>query len=506
MSTLVIGSSNLKRFYVDLDENVRKNIEMQKCTTIEAFRVRMEEIDEDDRRVIISVIENFVCEHVEEAATKEENEIKVTEALDDFVNVLRDTARKLPETKFAVVAPMKRPALKWYTEALPVFTALFTDTIKNLSLLNVEVIGWDFLPVQTFDKHGVHLVPEAGKRFWTALLALADHFFEIPAVDLDEEMQEVEAVASGSNVVTLVTRTASARREDVAGGSGTVNQPNIQEQINEIKKDTKTRRHNDSMVTARIREELDHMINVKREDKLIVTGLVSTGTMPGEKNEQKAWLNALVGAALDTVLADSSKGIAFVTPGRRIERGVPTMCEVRMKDKVLALAIRKEFAKKRRSDVSQAQAGVAKLFIANSVTLATRVRSDILWAIAKRCSNDNEDFFVVGFVSRPVLQIRRKDGHGQFALTFVDAISKFGSGLTRGELQVAYGRAGESFSGQLQQNFVVLHENGGAQNGAGGAGPTIGTGRKRGRDEMTSARRGGSAVRGKGNRRGNAKK
>ena len=53
-----------------------------------------------------------------------------------------------------------------------------------------------------------------------------------------------------------------------------------------------------------------------------------------------------------------------------------------------------------------------RMFVANSVTLATRVRSDVLKAIAKRCSNDKEDFFVVGFNSRLVLQVRHKDSSG----------------------------------------------------------------------------------------------
>ena len=127
---------------------------------------------------------------------------------------------------------------------------------------------------------------------------------------------------------------------------------------------------------------MDHLINVKREDKLIVTGLVSATPMPNDRVEQKKWLVGLAGAALDYILADSSKGIAFVTPGRRVENGVPTMCEVRMKDRELALAVRKDFAKQKKMDRAQVQGDFGKLFIANSVTLATRVRFDILKTIA----------------------------------------------------------------------------------------------------------------------------
>ena len=52
-------------------------------------------------------------------------------------------------------------------------------------------------------------------------------------------------------------------------------------------------------------------------------------------------------------------------------------------------------------DKAQMQAdGYGKLFIANSVTLATRVRTDGLKAIAQNMMNEIEDFFVVGFTSR----------------------------------------------------------------------------------------------------------
>ena len=62
--------------------------------------------------------------------------------------------------------------------------------------------------------------------------------------------------------------------------------------------------------------------------------------------------------------------------------------------------------------------------------------------IAKKFSNEREDFFVIGFTSRPVLQVKHKDTSGQHALTYIDAVAKFGASLSRGELQVAYGRAG----------------------------------------------------------------
>ena len=150
MTTIVIGSSNLKRFHPLLDEKLRKSISMQKCTTMDTFRVRMSELDEDDRGIIISVIENFVCEMVGEAKEEKEIEARVMKALEEFIEVLNETATKLKNSKFVVVEPMKRPGVKWYNDKIMEFTEAYVNKVKSLGLLNVKLISWADLPVQTF--------------------------------------------------------------------------------------------------------------------------------------------------------------------------------------------------------------------------------------------------------------------------------------------------------------------------------------------------------------------
>jgi hypothetical protein len=91
--------------------------------------------------------------------------------------------------------------------------------------------------------------------------------------------------------------------------------------------------------------------------------------------------------------------------------------------------------------------------------LGTRVRIDILKAIAKKHANDKRDFHVVAYSSRPVLQIKLKGTDQKpMSLTFIDAVSKYGRDLVEGDLGEAYRRAGRAFQGQLQQNFVVLRD------------------------------------------------
>ena len=519
MKIIIIGSSNAARFECYLDETEKKLTEMRKCTKLESFRVQMAELEDTDEHVLLTVIENFVCDSVK--GSSGENKIKdgVARALTDFIEIVKEAATRLPGTKFAIVEPTSRPAWDWYTEGLTDFTKAYSEALAGLQLINISTIKRADLPTQLFDSDNIHLTKAMGSQFLKAIVYFAEKIFESPIVDLESEQDRMETeetpVASGSGMATVVTPAAA-----VASGSGDapiVTPQTAHERIDQMDQDIKKRRHFDSMVSARIREEMDHLINVKKENKLIVTGLESKTAMPSEKNEGKKWMDELVGAALNYVTKDSSVGIAFIMAGRNQVKGVPTMFEVRMKDRDLAVKIRKDFSACMRDKAQMQADGFGRMFVANSVTLATRVRTDILKVIAKKCSNDREDFFVVGFTSRPVLSVRRKDTLSQYALTFADAVAKFGGNLSRGELQVAYGRAGESFAGQLQQNFVVLHDKGEA-NGKmraahkGGSGPAMGGGRKRGLGEegdTVSAKRqdwGGArgAMRG-GARGGNAR-
>jgi hypothetical protein len=104
------------------------------------------------------------------------------------------------------------------------------------------------------------------------------------------------------------------------------------------------------------------------------------------------------------------------------------------------------------------------LFFSNSVTQSTRVRIEILRELSKKLTTTTEVAFVQGFVSRPVIQYRvregersRADGVGR-SYTFVDAMAKFGRKLAQKDLGTAYVRAGSTFDGALSQYFVVLKD------------------------------------------------
>ena len=106
----------------------------------------------------------------------------------------------------------------------------------------------------------------------------------------------------------------------------------------------------------------------------------------------------------------------------------------------------------------------ASLFFSNSVTQATRVRIEVLKALSKKLTTTTELAYVQGFISRPVLQFRVKEGARSFvegtgrSYNYVDAIQKFGARLLPRDLTTAYTRAGATFAGAMSQYFVVMSD------------------------------------------------
>ena len=358
------------------------------------------------------------------------------------------------------------------------------ERIDNLNKRNVFAIKGSEREKQIFDNRKVHLTQEAGYDYVLKVLGEAESAFETEMEVVDEEIEDPEermdvvVVTEPEKEIDLVDESGPLAQ---AGGS----QKSVQDQINDIVIDIKERRHNDSMVLARIREEQDYQLNIKKEDRLLIMGMSSETRQPAGQTEAKKWLHDIVSEILNKIVPESADHIQFVNAirGARGEtRGEVPVCEAKMKEKEWAVKIRREFGKLKKDGKIE-----GRLFIANSVTLATRVRLEILKAIARKCSSPREDMHVVAFTSRPLLQVKPKDGGQMTTLTFVDAIARLGKRMNETDFGFAYGRAGISFKGQMQQNFVVLHEKGvraGAGHWGGASRPDVGTSNKRPREQM----------------------
>ena len=150
-----------------------------------------------------------------------------------------------------------------YTEAVESVTAEFLKRVNNLNKKNVFVIKGMEKDKQLFDSKKVHLTPEAGYDYLVQLLGEAETAFETEMEVVEEETEEAE---DRMEVVVVPEAEKAKKLQDESGplAQASGSQRSVQEQIDDIVVDIKERRHNDSMVLARIREEQDYQLNTKK--------------------------------------------------------------------------------------------------------------------------------------------------------------------------------------------------------------------------------------------------
>jgi hypothetical protein len=277
---MIIGSSNVYRFYNQEAFKEYGTYKMQKCTNEKVFKVAMDEVTMDKGEVLISVIENFLADSVKLIRDEKIMEKALEDAIECYLNQIKKKAVEKPNVKFGVVQPLQRPVHGWYSQNLDLFCKTISEGITRMGCPNVSKLETLLRVSQIFEDDGVHLTPTSGRLFVNAILFAADNFFKTEIVNLgDEAIESVEEDMDTSPVVLLARSTESV---DLARRIKTV-----EGEIDQLRNNLYKRQLQDSMVTARIREELDFQANIKKEDRIIMTGVTSKTPMPNQAEEKK---------------------------------------------------------------------------------------------------------------------------------------------------------------------------------------------------------------------------
>lgn len=479
MSRIIMGSSNMSRFYPNKKFHQYGKYEMAKTCNYEVFKARMTILDENCKIVIIQVIENLL-----EDAVKANVAVDGTIQTDALINTItgairivmdnvKTSAMALPGTNYFMVMPITRPAVAWYTDNFETIYKDYGEKVDAMNLPNVKKLECFALEAQKFDSGLVHLTRESGDLFIGAILSGVDELCGV--VRMDEELST--PLVTSQKTGTTHVRSDQERLMDLEKRVGMVEKKGEE----------------DNLAFARNREEMDTLVNKEKEDRIIITGLTNSIPMPLEAGAKKLWLENMVLGVLKRLDPEGSGKLLFIKLGKGDGRNIP-VAEVRMESKETARRIRAAYV-----TAKNAKMDLGRLFVANSVTLATRVRCDILKAIALKINKPEiEEVYVTPFSSRPVLHIKDiKRGKQPYALTFSDAIARYGSVLEEGDLEEAYRRAGNTFNRQMKQTFVVLKEESDirttvlANRGRGGYAPRSRGAPYRGRGSIGQQGRGG---------------
>jgi hypothetical protein len=270
---VIIGSSNIDRFYkVDDYPNFTPCV-MQKCCRAEVFVVLMEDLSEEQTEIMVSVIENFICDSVGQEKEEKEIDIKIKEAIDTFIKVVKVTAERLKGSKFALCKPINRPFKPWYMKRVKAIAKMFCDKIGDLKLSNVSWIEAPLDKEQIFDDLGVHLIQDSGVFLVETLMSHSQEFFGAEVITLDEAMETEGA----EDVIQLEEETGKSPNDRIG---------KVENNMNHLQGDIMARRHFDSLVTARLIEVQDTELNKAREDRIVINGLTNAIPMPLAADEK----------------------------------------------------------------------------------------------------------------------------------------------------------------------------------------------------------------------------
>jgi hypothetical protein len=336
MQRILIGSSNVAGFYATTKFKEYPPFKMHKCTKVKLFKVALEELKEETE-IIISVIENFVCDEVRKLQNPTPDQIdkSMEEVVIDFMEDIKKAAKRLPAAKFALAQPILRPAHEWYMDRHDGLCRAYVNGINAINMENVSKLDNLSRMSQSFIEDGIHLTPESGKTFIDMLLYNSDKFFNTEVINLEGGAnKEMIHKAGGSKSTSCEEFERSVQ--------------DLDKKIEELNGDIFRRRFNDSLVMAQMREDIDVMSNQKKEDKMIISGLTSKVPRPTSTEDRKKWLRDIVAEVLDCIENGISSEIFFVTQGRSNNRDVP-LAEVRMKSKETATRLRKKFASLKKS-------------------------------------------------------------------------------------------------------------------------------------------------------------
>ncbi len=483
MAGLLIGSSNVYRHFsraLDRGLFAGRNLQLVQCTQRAVFDATLLNL-EASSLIIVSVLENFivtVCSGVEE----EEIQLFARQQVSALVDSLSDVVQRLPGVNVIIVPPMFRSTPPWFGSFLPDLLSFLGTEITRISSSQLAVCAPFIVVPSMLERDGVHLTQAAGDRF-------LDH--------LDTQLGNLLVPVGDNTSVTPPDDRLDQILAAVNRNSAQLdNFRNVSETVSDLSRTTtsfeafvRRRFKDDDLIFARMKEESDADLNRSREDRVVITGLPRPAGATSTHAEKKLHYTEVISrlVTISCAASDVMPKVIDVYINLRKDRGLP-LVEARFDSVKGAQTFRHEGVRLAKALHEDFQT----LFFSNSVTQSTRVRIEILRELAKKLCTSSEVAFVQGFVSRPVLQYRVKEGSRSFAdgvgrsYTFVDAVAKFGHRLAQKDLGTAYVRAGSTFDGALSQYFVVLVDDYNGQRTRSGA------------NRETLGRRGGLNSRGRG--------
>ena len=238
-------------------------------------------------------------------------------------------------------------------------------------------------------------------------------------------------------------------------GQATANLAQLERRVGSLE----SRTFYNDLMTAGIKEELDTEANKAMLNRVTVSGVEIPELLTAQEGDRVKIMRDKIIELFDSIKApEQVYEVVFVRHLNRQKKGAKhAVIEVKLADSKQAQEIRSEFVKKRKELP-------AKLNVSPVVRLATRVRIEIMHAIAdlfKKYDRSISSAYCLQYIPKPVIKIIRKYAGAETSRTvsFCDAIGwvKDQNLLDVVDLRKARERAGQSLTSTLSQHFVILN-------------------------------------------------
>lgn len=447
---VVVGDSNLYRNATakSLSLKINRPVTLCQATKLQTLQICMKELAKKPcDTLLVSAISNILCDEVD-SSTPEKLSSTAKKAVSTFMNAILGESTSIKQ--ILIVPPIYRSVPKWFVETRSIVLKQLehecTTSKKALMLPEFIANETDLLP------DGVHLHPDAGARFLSYLQNClldaqgdSDEFYDAPALDEYGVGETPDKEPTNRDIMNLIKDNIIPKVNEI---------PSISKRIDELEARGTIRSNQDDIVLARHSEDIDNMKNSAKECRIVVTGVKSAEYHKMSAGDRKSFLSTKMRGLVEQIIGER---VFDVYPKRMFNQtDVVPPFEIRFPSREDATKFKLE-AYKIAKDISSDYYGLG---FHPSVTLATRVRTEILRAISKKLTTDNLSGYCPIYNSRPILHTGPLvDGKVQpkETLNFVDSVLRYRHLLSPTDLTFAYKRVGNFFFGSLSQTFIVLN-------------------------------------------------
>jgi len=408
------------------------------------------------------------------------------------VNTLRTFLQTRPQIRCVIVPPLPRQFPEWFNSYLPCFNTYLLNEVSKNNNGQIQLLAPYVAMPGSFESDGVHLNSESGLSFIQYMINGLDQLLPEENPTIRDGASVIESSSISSRLPAIGTASAPGGSLLVPPFGSSVPAPSLSVNLatsspqmlqdavasltsltGTMRSEVTARRLQDNLIFARLKEDQDFAFNKNREDRFTLSGLKidPLNPPPQDLSERKEYFKGIMSALISKACPDLDPPpqVLDVFVNMRSGRG-PPFFEVRLESVKSCASFRLAAAQLAKDETSD----FANLFIANSVTLTTRVRIEILRAIATSLTTETEEAYVQSFSSRPMLHYQTRPGVLYQALgtnrsySFVEAVGRWGDKLATVDLLPAYRRARPAFIGCLEQYFVVLKESEPSQDSSSG--------------------------------------